>query len=259
MNGEPKATETPATVDPGVAEHFRTFAEEYDGSTEWCGDPTLLGLLLEGAQETRALDLGCGTGLVAQALQKSSGNALGLDLSYPMLVRAQSRIGSRVLQGEAESLPFRSASLNLVVCRQVLHYTREAEVLCEVARVLRPGGELRLAQITSRDERDFLFWTVFKTVSQPLRRRCYSPSLLRSIVESCCFEVREMKQYQVRRHYSQETLFRRSPLPEAEQERFLAWMQESLQGLKELLEPEWSAGGLTILQPWTVLFCIRRS
>ena len=259
MSGEPKTTETPSTIDPGVAEHFRIFAEEYDGSTEWCGDSALLSLLLEGADGTQALDLGCGTGLVAQELQKNSGQVLGLDLSYPMLVRARSRIGSRVLQGEAESLPFRSASLALVVCRQVLHYTREAEVLCEVARILRPGGEFRLAQITSRDERDFLFWTVFKTVSQPLRRRCYSPSLLHSIVESCCFEVREMKQYQVRRHYSRETLFRRSPLPETKQERFLDWMRESLRRLEELLEPEWNAGGLTILQPWTVLFCVRRS
>ena len=141
MNDEPRTTETPAMVDPGVAEHFRTFAEEYDSSAEWCGDPALLELLLAGADARKALDLGCGTGLVAEALQERSGKVWGLDLSYPMLAKARSRIGSRVLQGEAESLPLRSASLDLIVCRQVLHYTREAEVLCEAARVLRPGGE----------------------------------------------------------------------------------------------------------------------
>ncbi|HZF12254.1 MAG TPA: methyltransferase domain-containing protein [Thermoanaerobaculia bacterium] len=258
MDGERRTTDTPATVDPGVSEHFRIFAEEYDDSTEWCSDPALLAPLVAGAGGRRALDLGCGTGLVAQGLRESSGEVWGLDLSYPMLAKARSRLGSRVVQGEAEALPLRSASLDLVVCRQVLHYTREAEVLCEAARVLRPGGELRLAQITSCDERDFVFWTVFKAVSQPLRRRYYSPGLLRSIVESCCFHVAEMRRHQIRRHYTQEDLFRRSPLPESERQRFRDWMRDSVEKLREVLEPEWRDGGLTILQSWTVLFCIKR-
>jgi ubiquinone/menaquinone biosynthesis C-methylase UbiE len=258
MKEERKTIGTSATVDPGVAEHFRAFAEEYDDSTEWCSDPALLDPLVAGAEGRKALDLGCGTGLVAQALREISGKVWGLDLAYSMLAKARSRIGSRIIQGEAEALPLRSASLDLIVCRQVLHYTREAEVLCEAARVLRPGGELRLAQITSCDERDYVFWTVFKAVSQPLRRRYYSPELLRSIVESCCFDVKKMMRYQLRRRYTQEDLFRRSPLPETERERFLAWIRGCVEERREVLEPDWRNGGLTILQSWTVLFCIRR-
>jgi ubiquinone/menaquinone biosynthesis C-methylase UbiE len=258
MNSERRTTENPTGVDPGVAEHFRTFAGEYDDSAEWCSDPALLDPLVAGAGERRVLDLGCGTGLVAESLRSGSRWIWGLDLSYPMLRKAQSRLGPRVVQGRAEALPLRSTSLDMVVCRQVLHYTREAEVLCEMARVLRPGGELRLAQITSHDERDFLFWSVFKAISQPLRRRYYSPDLLRLIVESCGFDVQSVQRYQVRRHYTPEGLFRRSPLQAAEQERFLRWMRTRLEELQGVLEPDWSDGELTILQSWTVLFCLRR-
>lgn len=258
MKGDRRATETSATVDPGVAEHFRAFAGEYDDSTEWCSDPALLDTLVAGVVGRRVLDLGCGTGLVGQALREISGNVWGLDVSYPMLAKARSRIGPRVIQGEAEILPLRSASLDLVVCRQVLHYTREVEVLSEVARVLCPEGELRLAQITSYDERDFVFWTVFKAISQPLRRRYYSPELLRSIVERCCFDIKDVKRYQIRRHYTKDDLFRRSSLPKIERERFLAWMRDCAEDLRDVLQPTWSDGGLTIFQFWTVLFCIRR-
>lgn len=251
-----------AVTGSSVADHFRSFAAEYDNSTEWCSDPALLEPLVAGIGSRRVLDLGSGTGLVAEAVQScgGGGKVWGLDLSYPMLRKAQERLGPCVFQAEAEVMPLRAASIDVVVCRQLLHYTREAEVLCETARVLRLGGELRLAQITSRDERDFAFWSTFKAVVQPLRRRYYSPQLLRSVVERCCFQVFEMHPYCMRRRYSREDLFRRSPLPERERKSFLSWLKDQTEELRGVLAVDWNEdGGVTVDQFWTVLLCIRRS
>jgi DNA gyrase subunit B len=237
-----------------VEQHFRAFAADYDDSTEWCADAGLLEPLVAGAEELRVLDLGCGTGLVAGALQQTSGHCYGLDISYAMLLGAKTRIGACVVKGEAEALPLRSSSIDRVVSRQLLHYTRETELLCEAARVLRPSGELRLAQVTSRGESDLSFWTIFKSVVQPLRRRFYSPALLAALVEASGFSIVDQQAHSVRRRYTHTDLFRRSPLPAARQPAFLRWLQRRSLELRELVEPEWNPQGeLTVRQSWTIL------
>jgi len=251
-------TKTKEGADFGVVRHFNKFSDEYDDSTEWCSEIALIEPLVGRLQSRRILDLGSGTGLIAEASLAHGGRVSGLDLSYPMLQKARERVGSRVVQGEAELLPFRSNSIDVVVCRQLLHYTREAEMLCEVARVIRPGGEFRLAQITSFDDRDFFFWSAFKAVAQPVRRRYYSPSLLRSIVKACCFDVIATQPYCIRRHYTIADIFRRSPLPENERSRFLSWLKKETDALHDVLKPDWNEQGITLNQFWTTLFSIKR-
>lgn len=52
----------------------------------------------------------------------------------------------RFVRASGESLPFRGASIGLVVCVNVLDHVRNApQVLAEIFRVLRPGGTLFLA------------------------------------------------------------------------------------------------------------------
>lgn len=52
----------------------------------------------------------------------------------------------RFVRASGESLPFRDASIGLVVCVNVLDHVRNApQVLQEILRVLRPGGTLFLA------------------------------------------------------------------------------------------------------------------
>jgi SAM-dependent methyltransferase len=48
------------------------------------------------------------------------------------------------IRSPAESLPFGDKSFDVVVCRLALPYTRNAQALSEMARVLRPGGLLIL-------------------------------------------------------------------------------------------------------------------
>lgn len=93
-----------------------------------------------------ALDLCCGTGDLAMALQRlSSGVVIGSDFCRPMLERAQRKAGRArsvfFLGADALALPFRDDCLDVVAVafgfRNLANY---AQGLREIRRVLKPGG-----------------------------------------------------------------------------------------------------------------------
>jgi malonyl-CoA O-methyltransferase len=94
-----------------------------------------------------ALDLGGGDGEGARALKDRYRDArvLALDLSFKMLERAARRQRlwrrfDRVL-GDAQRLPLRDASIDLVFSNLMLEWCADPDaVFAEVRRVLRPGG-----------------------------------------------------------------------------------------------------------------------
>ncbi len=95
------------------------------------------------------LDIGCGTGLLLRAIRdrEAAITLAGLDLSLPMLHRADQRLrySAALVNGDALRLPFDSATFDVVVSSSALHYVPHLQdALAEVARVLRPGGRLVL-------------------------------------------------------------------------------------------------------------------
>ena len=94
---------------------------------------------------TRVLDVGCGTGNYAAALQAASGCRMsGVDPSAHMLQRARTAASWDALaQASAEQLPFADRSFDLVMSTDVVHHIRDrGAYFREAARVLRPGGLL---------------------------------------------------------------------------------------------------------------------
>ncbi|MGK9449748.1 malonyl-ACP O-methyltransferase BioC [Acidithiobacillus caldus] len=94
------------------------------------------------------LDLGAGTGLQSRRLNRRFPKArvVALDIAHPMLLEARRRKGWRqrqsFCQGDAEALPLRSASIDLVYANLCLQWSALDQTLAEIARVLRPGGLL---------------------------------------------------------------------------------------------------------------------
>lgn len=93
------------------------------------------------------LDVGCGTGVLLEALAASVPVAQlsGADPSPEMLEIAGKRLGGAVLlkQSHAESLPFPDQAFDLVVSTNAFHYFRKPlGALGEMARVLRPRGRI---------------------------------------------------------------------------------------------------------------------
>lgn len=88
-------------------------------------------------------DVGCGNGRHVDALRAAGAEVIGVDLSPGMLANAPR---SRLLTGDAQSLPLASESLDAVLMMHMLYHVPEPErAVGEAARVLRSGGRLLVA------------------------------------------------------------------------------------------------------------------
>jgi ubiquinone/menaquinone biosynthesis C-methylase UbiE len=88
------------------------------------------------------LEVGCGTGLVLERLQRFARTAKGVDLSPEMLARAKAR-GLDVTLGSVTELPFPDASFDVACAFKVLAHIKPIDqALAEMARVTRPGGHV---------------------------------------------------------------------------------------------------------------------
>ena len=88
------------------------------------------------------LNVGCGTGLLANSLEKEGFAVTGLDSSSEMLEQAKKR-GVKTVLGVSDSLPFKANQFNLVVCIGTLHHIADqdkiAKSIKEMVRVVKPG------------------------------------------------------------------------------------------------------------------------
>ena len=97
-----------------------------------------------------ALDLGTGTGAVAQRAAEivgPSGGVVGVDISSDMLAAAHKRLARLGLnnvtlrEGRAESIPVDDAAFDAVLASLSMMYMLDrAAAAREIARILRPGG-----------------------------------------------------------------------------------------------------------------------
>ncbi|OGR24811.1 MAG: hypothetical protein A2X83_02765 [Desulfuromonadales bacterium GWD2_54_10] len=93
-------------------------------------------------QHLNILDVGCGPGVILEAMLARGHNVSGIDLSEDMVREANERLGfSLCVKGDIEALPFANESLDVVLCLGVLPYLREEQNgVSEMSRVLRKGG-----------------------------------------------------------------------------------------------------------------------
>jgi ubiquinone/menaquinone biosynthesis C-methylase UbiE len=94
------------------------------------------------------LDIGCGTGFHLPRLASRSARVVGVEPHLPLVALARRRVAAAslplpiaVLAGDAEALPLRDNSIDVVHARWAFFFGAGCERgLAEVARVLRPGG-----------------------------------------------------------------------------------------------------------------------
>jgi SAM-dependent methyltransferase len=104
-----------------------------------------------------ALDLGCGTGRALPHLRRAvgpGGAVLGLDLTPEMLAAARRHgrdADALLVLADARRLPLRSGSVDAAFAAGLLpHLPDPAHGLTELARVVRPGGQLALFHPSGR-------------------------------------------------------------------------------------------------------------
>jgi demethylmenaquinone methyltransferase/2-methoxy-6-polyprenyl-1,4-benzoquinol methylase len=98
----------------------------------------------------RLLDVATGTGMVAaELLSRARCSVVGIDQSAEMLAAARTRFAGhdgdrvRLIEGQAEALPFGDGSFDAVTFTYLLRYVEDPqETMRELARVVRPGGRV---------------------------------------------------------------------------------------------------------------------
>jgi len=125
-----------------TAEVFGNFAVK-----ERVREAETLARLVAAGPRDRAADLASGPGTLALRFAKHVRSIVALDLTPTILQRARQSARAEGLEnlyctlGDAGSLPFADASLDVVVTSYSLHHIPDPQrVVREMARVLRPGG-----------------------------------------------------------------------------------------------------------------------
>jgi len=102
--------------------------------------PLVLDAVPAGAQ--RALDVGCGEGLLVRRLGERVATAVGIDRDEPSIERARRAGGDGVdyVLGDVLDHPFVPGSFDLVASVATLHHMDGAEGLARMRDLVRPGG-----------------------------------------------------------------------------------------------------------------------
>ncbi|HJV64216.1 MAG TPA: metalloregulator ArsR/SmtB family transcription factor [Geomonas sp.] len=145
-------------------EFFDTHARQWDSlSRTMLPVPEYLDRLVALVPAVSTLvEIGVGTGSLLQDLAGRAHEVIGVDHSPAMLDQARRRLsavglpGVDLRLGEMTHLPFGDGGAACVVANMVLHHAADPQsVLREIARVLQPGGNLVIADL-SRHEREWV-------------------------------------------------------------------------------------------------------
>jgi ubiquinone/menaquinone biosynthesis C-methylase UbiE len=112
----------------------------------------------------QVLDVGCGTGTLAIEVQSRVGNAgrvFGIDPGTLQIARARSKAARRNLPidfqiGVIEQITFPDQTFGVVLSTLMMHHLPDSlkrQGLAEIARVLKPGGRLVIADFQRKLER----------------------------------------------------------------------------------------------------------
>ena len=115
----------------------------------WAHDYRYALKAIESISPSSLIDIGCGPGAFLCAVhERFPGIRLGaLDLSEEMIKETAARLGSSVnaVAGDAEDMPLKSGSYDIVTCNMSLHHhPRPVKSLGEMHRILTDGGYLLL-------------------------------------------------------------------------------------------------------------------
>jgi ubiquinone/menaquinone biosynthesis C-methylase UbiE len=92
---------------------------------------------------SRVVDLGCGSGVFTNVLQRRGYRCAGIDISPKLITIAQTKFPDiEFAEGDVEHLAFQEDSFDGVLLSGLVHHLPDpSRCAAEVFRILRPGGE----------------------------------------------------------------------------------------------------------------------
>ena len=186
----------PAEFEHEWRERFEEFASLSDDDAGIAGWTTtgldarlrrFAGLFGRRSPGGRWLDAGCGAGTYARFLAAQGQRVVGVDYSWPSLVKARARDegDTHYLAADVRRLPFADASFDGVLCFGVLQALSEtAPALAELVRVARPGGEVWIDALNAACIVHLVHRAARRVRGKARHLRYESPRRLRRLMES---------------------------------------------------------------------------
>lgn len=148
-----------------------------------------------------ALDVATGGGQTAFALQEPGCRVVATDATQPMLAGLSRTARERSAQApasaaaDAQSLPFREASFDIVASRIAPHHFPDLPRFArEARRVLRPGGQLYVFDLTTpEDDAAARIINRVETLRDPSHLESYRPSAWRRALDAAGFAVERLE------------------------------------------------------------------
>lgn len=148
----------------------------------------------------RALDVGCGSGVIAHAMAQKGAQVLAVDGNPDAIRYATMTFGSDALefrQGLVDELNLPENTFDRITCLEVIEHIHEDQgrtLLQSLYRLLKPGGKLLLTTPNYRGT-----WPIIEWVADHVRLTAhmesdqhvmhYYRSSLRKVIEASGFEV----------------------------------------------------------------------
>ncbi len=100
--------------------------------------------MLRSKRGERFLDAGCGTGMFTRCLLAEGASVVGLELSFPMLLKAGEKLDGyqfQMVQGDMQHLPFADNEFDKTISVSAIEFIENAKgAIDELFRVTKPGG-----------------------------------------------------------------------------------------------------------------------
>lgn len=153
-------------------------------------------------ENSRIIDIGCGTGYAVLFLGKilGKGKACGIDISNGMIQQAKKKIPPNLaqnvefFQASADKIPYPDETFDGVICTNSFHhYPDPFKALSEFKRILRQGGELVILD-SARDLSLYVwFWNLFNKIFEKGHVCYYSTSEMEGFLNSSKFSFVELR------------------------------------------------------------------
>lgn len=194
----------PQAPTSAVREQFAIRAKSYDRRTAWVRDASIGATALRDVlrtlpQSPLCMDIGSGTGRMIEGCRDDA-RWVAVDSSNDMLLR--SSVSLRVA-AEAERLPFRDRSADLITTRSALPYFDAPAFFREAGRVLKRGGYcLAIEKVLGPFEMNGLDWfRAIEAARNPLKKPLVTSNEISDTAVSAKFKLCSQSEHT--RYYEQ--------------------------------------------------------